>query len=192
MSKEEFLRELEEALAGDVPEAVIRDNVSYYGSYLSQEMAKGRSVEEVVDEIGEPFIIAKTIIEHSEAVVEAGGSFEGSDSDYGSGRGTGGYGNGGNYGNSGSYGNGGSYGTGGGYRGNSGDGRNRGDNHTPGMHFIDLNKWYWKLLAMVLLFLVVSTVFRVIGGIFVLLMRFSGPLLLIFLVYWFIKQIGRR
>ena len=35
MSKEEFLRELEEALAGDVPEAVIRDNVSYYGSYLS-------------------------------------------------------------------------------------------------------------------------------------------------------------
>ena len=67
MSKEEFLRELEEALAGDVPEAVIRDNVSYYGSYLSQEMAKGRSVKEIVDEIGEPFIIAKTIIEHCEA-----------------------------------------------------------------------------------------------------------------------------
>ena len=61
MSKEEFLRELEEALAGDVPEAVIRDNVSYYGSYLSQEMAKGRSVEEIVSEIGEPFIIAYTV-----------------------------------------------------------------------------------------------------------------------------------
>ena len=52
MSKEELLRELEEALAGDVPEAVIRDNVSYYGSYLSQEMAKGRSVDEIVMEIG--------------------------------------------------------------------------------------------------------------------------------------------
>ena len=48
MNKEEFLQELSEALAGDVPESVIRDNISYYSSYLTQEMAKGRSVEEIV------------------------------------------------------------------------------------------------------------------------------------------------
>ena len=157
MSKEEFLRELEEALAGDVPEAVIRDNVSYYGSYLSQEMAKGRSVEEIVGEIGEPFIIAKTIIEHCEASGECAGD--------------GGYGN---------------------YQESYDDGGNRsqsGNQHPfSNMHYIDLNKWYWKLLAGILIFMVVSFVFRLIGGMFALLIRFSGPLLMFFLVYWIIKN----
>ncbi|MBR6615814.1 MAG: DUF1700 domain-containing protein [Lachnospiraceae bacterium] len=157
MSKEEFLRELEEALAGDVPEAVIRDNVSYYGSYLSQEMAKGRSVEEIVGEIGEPFIIAKTIIEHCEASGECAGD--------------GGYGN---------------------YQESYDDGGNRSQsgNQNPfsNMHYIDLNKWYWKLLAGILIFMVVSFVFRLIGGMFALLIRFSGPLLMFFLVYWIIKN----
>ena len=157
MSKEEFLRELEEALAGDVPEAVIRDNVSYYGSYLSQEMAKGRSVEEIVGEIGEPFIIAKTIIEHCEASGECAGDC--------------GYGN---------------------YQESYDDGGNRSQsgNQNPfsNMHYIDLNKWYWKLLAGILIFMVVSFVFRLIGGMFALLIRFSGPLLMFFLVYWIIKN----
>ncbi len=160
MSKEEFLRELEEALAGDVPEAVIRDNVSYYGSYLSQEMAKGRSVEEIEAEIGEPFIIAKTIIEHCEASGECAG-----DSGYR------------NYQDS--------YST---Y--DDGGSRSQGGNQNPfsKMHYIDLNKWYWKLLAWILMFMVVSFVFRLIGGIFALLIRFSGPLMLFFLVYWIVKN----
>lgn len=173
MNKEEFLRELEEALAGDVPEAVIRDNLSYYGSYLSQEMAKGRSVEEIVGEIGEPFIIAKTIIEHSEAVGETAGD--------------GGYGS---YQDS--YGDGGSRGQ---YQGGSAGG-NRGyeeQNQRPfsNMHYIDLNKWYWKLLIGIVLFMVVSFVFRLVGGIFVLLIRFAGPLMMFFLVYWIIKGFKR-
>ena len=162
MSKEEFLRELEEALAGDVPEAVIRDNVSYYGSYLSQEMAKGRSVEEIVGEIGEPFIIAKTIIEHCEASGECAG-----DGGYGNYQET--------YSESGS--------------------RSQGGSQTQSpfsnMHYIDLNKWYWKLLAGILLFMVVSLVFQLIGGIFALLIRFSGPLMMFFLVYWIVKNFRR-
>lgn len=157
MSKEEFLRELEEALAGDVPEAVIRDNVSYYGSYLSQEMAKGRSVEAIIDEIGEPFIIAKTIIEHCEASGECAGD--------------------------------GGYET---YQDSYSDGGNRSQSEDQSpfskVRYIDLNKWYWKLLAYVLLFMVVSVVFRLIGGIFALLIRFSGPLMMFFLVYWIVKN----
>ncbi len=157
MNKEEFLRELEEALAGDVPEAVIRDNVSYYGSYLTQEMAKGRSVEEIVDEIGEPFIIAKTIIEHCEASGECPGdggyeSAQESGSDSGS-------------------------------RGYEGQTRSPFSN----MHYIDLNKWYWKLLIGIVMFMIVSFVFRLVGGIFILLIRFAGPLMMFFLVYWMIK-----
>lgn len=166
MSKEEFLRELEEALAGDVPEAVIRDNVSYYGSYLSQEMAKGRSVEEIVGEIGEPFIIAKTIIEHSEAVGEAAG-----DGGYGSYQNT--------YSDSGSQGQ------------SRYQGEDQGQSTFSNMHYIDLNKWYWKVLAIVVLFMVISVVFNIIGGIFALLIRFSGPLMMFFLIYWIIKGMKR-
>lgn len=160
MSKEEFLRELEEALAGDVPEAVIRDNVSYYGSYLSQEMAKGRSVKEIADEIGEPFIIAKTIIEHCEASGECAG-----DGGYESSRQSS-------------------------YQESYSDSGSRSQTQSPfsNMRYIDLNKWYWKLLAYLLLFMIVSLVFRLIGGIFALLIRFSGPLMMFFLVYWIVKN----
>ena len=56
------------------------------------------------------------------------------------------------------------------------------------MRYIDLNKWYWKLLAYLLLFMIVSLVFRLIGGIFALLIRFSGPLMMFFLVYWIVKN----
>ena len=35
MNKDEFLRRLEEALSGEVPASVIRDNLNYYADYLS-------------------------------------------------------------------------------------------------------------------------------------------------------------
>lgn len=166
MSKEEFLQELGEALAGDVPEAVIRDNLSYYGSYLSQEMAKGRSVDEIVTEIGEPFIVAKTIIEHCEASGECGGNEA-----YGSYKET--------YSETRSQG------------GNQGCGNSGQQSPFPNMHYIDLNKWYWKLLGIVLLFFTVSLVFNIIGGIFALLIRFSGPICMIALLVWFFKKLKR-
>ena len=166
MNKEEFLRELEEALAGDVPQAVIRDNVNYYSSYLTQEMARGRSVDEIVMEIGEPFIVAKTIIEHCEASGECAG-----DDGYGSYRESGsGYGN---------------------QEANRGYQNAEQQSPFSNMHYIDLNKWYWKLLAIVVLFLVVSLVFNIVGGILALMIRFAGPLLLIYLVVTFIKNLKR-
>lgn len=72
MSRDEFLRGLEEALAGEVPASVIQDNLNYYASYLSQEMAKGRTVDEIAEEIGGPRIVAQTIIDSCEAGGEAG------------------------------------------------------------------------------------------------------------------------
>ena len=35
MNKEEFLRRLRQALAGDVPPSVIEENIRYYDSYIS-------------------------------------------------------------------------------------------------------------------------------------------------------------
>ena len=66
MNKDEFLRRLEEALSGEVPASVIRDNLNYYADYLSQELGKGRTMDEIIEEIGEPNIVARTIIDSAE------------------------------------------------------------------------------------------------------------------------------
>lgn len=151
MSREEYLKGLEAALNGEVPVSVIRENVNYYNSYISQEMAKGRTMEDIVSEIGEPRIVARTIIDSSEAAGETGdgyGSYEDA-----------------------------------GYSGS--------ENRDPftKVHYFDLNKWYWKLLLIVILFLVVSVVFSIVGGIFTLLIRFSGPIFMLLLVVWFIRNL---
>ena len=72
MNKDEFLRRLEEALSGEVPASVIRDNLNYYADYLSQELGKGRTMDEIIEEIGEPNIVARTIIDSAEAAGETG------------------------------------------------------------------------------------------------------------------------
>ena len=76
MNKDEFLRRLEDALSGEVPASVIRENLNYYADYLSQELGKGRTIDEIIEEIGEPNIVARTIIprrlrERPEMVMEA-------------------------------------------------------------------------------------------------------------------------
>ena len=157
MNKDEFLRRLEEALSGEVPASVIRDNLNYYADYLSQELGKGRTMDEIIEEIGEPNIVARTIIDSAEAAGETGdgyGSFE--------------------------------------------DASPRGDDRrstysqesyqngsTPNIHYFDLNKWYWKLALVVLLFLVISVVFY-------LLIRFSGPILMCLIIYWLVKNFRGR
>lgn len=73
MSKEEFLQILREALAGEVPEGLIQENVQYYDQYITAEMRKGRTAQNIIEELGGPRIIAKTIIDASEA---AGQTFE--------------------------------------------------------------------------------------------------------------------
>ena len=70
MRKTEFLQELREALDGEVSASVIQSNISYYDQYISQEAAKGRREEEVIEEIGSPRMIAKTIIDSSEGAGE--------------------------------------------------------------------------------------------------------------------------
>ena len=53
MNKDEFLRRLEDALSGEVPASVIRENLNYYADYLSQELGKGRTMDEIIEEIGD-------------------------------------------------------------------------------------------------------------------------------------------
>lgn len=63
MEKKEFLERLARALAGQVSQAVIEENLRYYDSYLSEEMAKGKTIHQVLEELGDPRLIAKSIID---------------------------------------------------------------------------------------------------------------------------------
>lgn len=63
MTKYEFLKELREALEGQVPMSEIKDSISYYRDYFSRQEADGRSEQEILEELGSPRLIAKSIIE---------------------------------------------------------------------------------------------------------------------------------
>lgn len=65
MNREEFLRQFCEALEGKVPEQVINENVRYYRNYINNQVANGKSEQEVLRELGEPRLLAKTIEESS-------------------------------------------------------------------------------------------------------------------------------
>lgn len=60
MTKNEFLSILRESLAGNVPSDVINENISYYRDYIENN---DRSESQVLDELGDPRLIARTIID---------------------------------------------------------------------------------------------------------------------------------
>ena len=63
MDRNEFVSTLRAALTGEVSPAVVEDNVRYYQDYISQEIASGKSEKEVLDSLGDPRLIARTIIQ---------------------------------------------------------------------------------------------------------------------------------
>ncbi len=55
-----------------------------------------------------------------------------------------------------------------------------------------MDKWYGKLMALLVVFAVIYVVFSIIGGIFALLMPFIGPLFMIWLIVTIIRNSKRR
>lgn len=63
MTRFEFTAQLRKALSGRVNHAAVNENVKYYENYIDTEIKKGRSEREVLEELGDPRLIAKTIID---------------------------------------------------------------------------------------------------------------------------------
>lgn len=63
MTKSEFLEKLRAALGNDLTGAIIQENVNYYDQYIRDEVGRGRSETEVIDELGDPWVLAQTIID---------------------------------------------------------------------------------------------------------------------------------
>lgn len=62
MTKQEFLDELRRALSGEVSSESVMDSYRYYSNYIEDEMRNGKSEEQVVEELGRPAWIARSII----------------------------------------------------------------------------------------------------------------------------------
>lgn len=157
MSRQEFLQRLRDALTGEVPGNVVEENIRYYEEYIRGEVLRGSSEDTVTAAIGDPRLIAKTIIEANENGKESS--------------------------NTGSF-----------YRSFTGADENiyeEPGQKRRGMHYIDLSKWYWKLLGVITIILFFFLTATIVTGIFSLLMPLMGPLLLIGLIYWFIKGLRR-
>lgn len=68
MTRNEFLDRLREALGNDLAAPAVQENVDYYNQYILDEAKGGRSEEDVIDELGDPWVIARTVIDASEGI----------------------------------------------------------------------------------------------------------------------------
>ncbi len=63
MNRIEFIEKLQRTLAGGLGSDMVADNVRYYQDYIDGEMRKGKSEAEVLAALGDPRLLAKSIIE---------------------------------------------------------------------------------------------------------------------------------
>lgn len=62
MTRQDFLEELKNALSGEVPAEVLMDSYRYYANYIEEELRNGRTEDEILEELGKPSLIARSII----------------------------------------------------------------------------------------------------------------------------------
>lgn len=67
MKRSEFLEKLREALENDLSGRIVQENVDYYNSYITEEVRKGRAEETVIAELGDPWVIARSVVEMADS-----------------------------------------------------------------------------------------------------------------------------
>lgn len=138
MTRYEFIDRLRAALNGRIPTAQVTDTINYYEEYIVTEIRKGRTEEEVLDLLGDPRLIAKTIIQTCPAGRE---SADGMDTD------TFGSSYSGEYQNS----------------SNAGYGYDREDvRQDRSEKHIKISRWLWSILLILIVVVVFAVAFRVL------------------------------
>ncbi len=162
MSREEFLKGLQDALSGQVSPVVVQENLKYYDEYIRGECGKGRREAEVMEELGDPRLIARTIEDTTPGAGD--GAFEA----YGEGREAGD----------------------GRYQQAAGNGQYGRAYHTQNygsFRYYDLTKWYWKLLTIVIVIAVIALVLAIVGGILSIVIPLLPVLIIAACVMWFLR-----
>lgn len=72
MTKQEFLDGLRRSLASGLEASEVNEHINYYSQYIDSQIRMGISEEEVMSSLGEPRLIAKTLLgmEDVETVTE--------------------------------------------------------------------------------------------------------------------------
>lgn len=74
MNRIEFMEKLQRALAGGLNSCQVTENVRYYQEYIDTEIRKGRSETEVLTALGDPRLLAKSIIEANKRAGRSAGT----------------------------------------------------------------------------------------------------------------------
>lgn len=162
MTKTEFLQILRDELDGRVPYSVIQENLSYYDTYINSELGKGISEDRIIEELGGPRLIARTIVDatlDTEDRPDGFQTFGGSQTYDGAGAGSAGR--------------------------TSGGAEHRQEQHSS-VHYLDFSKWYVRLLAglavFAVLILVITVIFSVLG-LAGWVLSVTWPILLVYLIF---------
>lgn len=67
MTKNEFLDTLSMQLQGELSQAQIDGHVHYYREYIAEAVASGKTEREVLEELGSPVLIARTLVDAAKA-----------------------------------------------------------------------------------------------------------------------------
>lgn len=81
MDKKEFLDILYNQLSGQMPEGNVAAHVQYYRNYIEDEQQKGRTEDEILTELGDPRLIARTLLDTelgNSGAPQSGNSYSGS------------------------------------------------------------------------------------------------------------------
>lgn len=62
MNRIEFLAQLRKALETELDGRSVKEHIDYYDDYIRGEVEKGQSEEEVLEHLGDPWALAKTIL----------------------------------------------------------------------------------------------------------------------------------
>lgn len=173
MTKAEFLEGLRKALGNDLDRATVQENVSYYDGYISDEVRKGRTEEEVTAELGDPWVIAQTVIDAEETKRgisrDGGTTYTTSSTGYEDPV----------------------YGDGGDYTREDYTEQNQGY-QTAHVHTFGFDTWWKKLLLVLGIIGVIVLVVAIVGGIVSLLAPIVIPILIVILLVRLIGGSGRR
>ncbi len=63
MTKRQFMEELRSSLEGIVSQSVMQENLNYYENYINEQIRNGKNEQDVLNELGSPRLIAKSIID---------------------------------------------------------------------------------------------------------------------------------
>ncbi|NLJ95907.1 MAG: hypothetical protein GX321_02035 [Clostridiales bacterium] len=158
MNKKEFLDILRQSLVGEVSDVVLEQNMRFYNEYISSHSDK--SEEEIIDEIGDPRLIARTIIDTER--IPAHGSFGSNNyNDYGHRQ----------------------------YYEDYDQHQNHGHRRSNGKKGYFRIKWYHKLALICLVILFVLTIFRAGLFLLKLLSVFIVPIIIISILWYMFRDI---